>query len=106
MITGCSALNGSWPLAVGTPHGVKQEGNPWVKKSAYLAFAGFSQVSTDGTKVEWINDIHAIWIDFDQYDTPLKTGVDLANFHFPAVLPWGPGLIGYRFLHYDGEDAR
>ena len=105
-ITGCSAANSYWAIATGTPPGVKQEGNPWIKKSAFLGFTYLSQIDTAGTKVRWINEIHAFWIDGDLYDTPLKTGVDLANLDFPTVLPWGPTLSGYRFLHYNAEGSR
>jgi hypothetical protein len=106
MITGCSAMTGDLPTATGTPPGVRQEGNPWIKKSAFLAFTSISYVDSSGTKVRWINEIHAVWIDGEEYDTPLKTGFDLANIRHPAVVSWGPSLIGYRFLHYNGEGAR
>ena len=103
-ITGCSAANSYWAIATGTPPGVKQEGNPWVKKSAFLGFTHFSYAGD--TKNRWIGRIHNVWIDGNQYDTPLKTGVDLANLDYPEVVNWGPTLTGYRFLHYDGEGAR
>ncbi len=103
-ITGCNAVKGSWPIATGTPPGVKQEGNPWIKKTSFLGFASISYAGQ--TKSQWISRIHGVWIDRNEYDTPLKTGVDLANFEYPTVQNWGPRLIGYRFLHYNGEDSR
>jgi hypothetical protein len=103
-ITGCGAIGGFLPIATGTPPGVKQEGNPWVKKSA---FVGFNGASFPGEiKSQWITRIHGRWIDGNDYDTLLKTAVDLANLDYPTVQSWGPAVIGYRFWEYNGADSR
>jgi hypothetical protein len=104
-ITGCAALNGTWGLAVGTPPGVDQVEN-LIRKSVFLGFAGISKVGTDGTKVKWIVEIHNVWIDGFNYDTPIKAGLDIANIRYPAVVAWGPGLHGFRSLIYSGDDSR
>jgi len=102
--TGCTTLNGLFPAAVGTPRGVKQEGNPWIKKSAFVGFATTSQAGQ--TKTEWTVFMHDYWIDGGDYDSLLKTGVDLANLEYPEVVEWQPGVIGYRFLPYNGAGSR
>ena len=96
--TGCSAVNGLWPIATGTPRGIKQEGNPWIKKSAFVGFASESKAGE--TKSRWTAHLHNVWIDAVEYDTPLNTGFELANFEYPEVVDWQPAVIGYRFLHY------
>jgi hypothetical protein len=102
-ITGCGTLNGTWPLAAGTPPGVDQVEN-LIKKSVFLGFAGISYANA--TKMGWIVEIHKIWIDGFNYDTPVKAGLDIANIRYPAVMSWGPGLHGFRSLIYSGDDSR
>lgn len=102
--TGCSTVHGNLPAASGTPQGVKQEGNPWIKKSA---FVGFGKESYPGeAKSRWTINIHNYWIDGGDYDTLLNTAVEWANLDYPDVLPWQPTVIGYRFLRYDGQGSR
>jgi hypothetical protein len=101
--TGCGTVNGTLPLAVGTPHGVKQEGNPWIKKSAFVGFVEKSRAGQP--KSEWTVFIHNYWIDGGDYDSLLKTAVDLANLEYPEVVEWDPAVIGYRFLLYNGAGS-
>jgi hypothetical protein len=102
--TGCGTVNGFFPGATGTPLGVQQEGNPWIKKSAFVGFAANSQAGE--TKTGWTIRIHDVWIDGVDYDTPLNTGVDIANLYFPDAQAWGPAVRGYRYLSYNGEESR
>lgn len=102
--TGCGTVSGFWPGATGTPLGVQQEGNPWIRKSAFVGFAGNSQAGE--LKTRWTVRIHDVWIDGVDYDTPLKTGVDFANIDYPEVVQWVPSIRGYRYISYDGRESR
>jgi hypothetical protein len=101
---GCGTVNGKWPIAVGTPPGVPQEGNPWIKKSAFLGFVG--QSLPGETKMRWLIRIHDYWIDGSDYDTLFKTAVDWSNLDFPDVVAWAPQVVGYRFIRYNGAGSR
>jgi hypothetical protein len=102
--TGCGTTSGKFPIATGTPPGVQQIGNPWIKKSA---FVGFSNLSKAGeTKMRWTVALHNYWIDGGDYDFLLKTAVDWANLDYPNVVPWGPTVLGYTVLKYNGEGSR
>lgn len=99
-ITGCSAVNGALPIATGTPPGVTQVENPLIKKSAFL---GFTKRSLSGeTKTQWINRIHAEWLDGNAYDTTLSAAEAIATIYHPDVQPWGPTILGYYLLIYNG----
>jgi len=103
-ITGCSAAVGTseWPNATGTPLGVQQVGNSQLKKSAFLGFTGLSYVPA---KYPWINRIHFEWLDGSDYDTALSTAVSRANLAYPAVQSWGPTVLGYTPLEYNGDES-
>jgi hypothetical protein len=104
MITGCMALNGSWPLAVGTPAGVNQWDEPLIRKTVYIAFRGFTYA---GEKMaRWTTTLHARWIDGFNYDTPIFIAVNRANSDQPEVATWLPGILGFDSLPYDGSDSR
>jgi hypothetical protein len=78
--------------------------NAQIKKSAFL---GFTELSNAGsTKLNWINRIHVEWLDGYDYDTPLYFAVYIANNNYPAAMNWGPRIIGYAPLKYNGDDSR
>ncbi len=106
MITGCSAAAGGskLPEATGTPAGIQQVGNSQIKKSAYIAFTGLSYAGAE--KFGWIARIHQEWLDGNDYDTPLNTALVIANNTYPAVVSWGPTLLGYNVLEYNANESR
>ena len=101
---GCNAFNGSWPIAVGTPHGVDQWDNPLLRKSVFVAFASASYQSASLTG--WSARLHEEWIDGFNYDTPLWIALNRANEAYPVVATWEPGIRGFESLVYNGEDSR
>ncbi len=105
-ISGCASADSAteFPDATGTPLGVPQVGNSQIKKSAFVGFTGFSHPGSINNS--WVYRIHREWLDEIDYDTPLSLAVAIANNNYPEVLNWGPRIIGYRPLKYNGDDSR
>ena len=106
MMTGCAAANGTseFPVATGTLSGVEQVTNLQLKKSAFLGFTGLSYAGPD--KTGWINRIHFEWLYGNDYDTPIGIAMLIANNAYPIVQNWGPTVLGYGLLEYNGNASR